>query len=118
MAGTSMMLKLYADNLDTPPLVIMILCNTMCSTGSVVFAIIGVWMSTGTTAYTNAYFGQGNGPIFMDEVSCGSSSTALLACSYDPITSEDNHGEDAGVRCGGECSNTYPLTSYFLYMVH
>ena len=74
-------------------------------------------MFTGATAYTNAYFGQGNGPIFMDFVSCGSSDTALLACSYDPNTSEDNHGEDAGVRCGGECSNTYPLTSYFLYMV-
>ena len=39
----------------------------------------------------------------MDSVSCGSSDTALLACPYDPDTSEDSHGEDAGVRCGGEC---------------
>ena len=38
----------------------------------------------------------------MDEVGCGSSDTVLLACSYDSDTSEDSHGEDAGVRCGGE----------------
>ena len=80
-------------------------------------------MFTGATAYTNAYFGQGNGPIFMNWVSCGSSDTALLACSYNPNTSEDNHGNDAGVRCGGEGSNTYPVTSYFftwcpMYVTH
>ena len=59
-------------------------------------------MFTGATHYTHAYFGQGSGPIFMDNVACGSSDTALLACSYDPNTSEDSHEEDAGVRCGGE----------------
>ena len=64
-------------------------------------------MCTGATYYTNAYFGQGSGPIFMDSVGCGNSDTALLACSYDPDTSEDNHGEDAGVRCGGECGNNH-----------
>ena len=67
-------------------------------------------MFAGATAYTNAYFGQGSGPIFMDSVSCGSSDTALLACSYDPNTSENNHGKDAGVRCGGDCSNSYKGT--------
>ena len=73
-------------------------------------------MLTGATVYTHAYFGQGNGPIFMDWVSCGSSDTALLTCSYNPNTLWETHAEDAGVRCGGECSNTYSLTSYFLYM--
>ena len=58
-------------------------------------------MFIGATAKVNAYFGQGSGPIFMDRVLCGSSDTALLACSYDPNTSEDNHGKDAGVRCDG-----------------
>ena len=57
----------------------------------------------GGTSISNAYFGQGSGPIFMDEVGCGSSDTALLACPYDPNTSEDSHGKDAGVRCGSEC---------------
>ena len=43
----------------------------------------------------------------MASVSCRRSDTALLACSYDPNTSENNHGEDAGVRCGGEGCNSY-----------
>ena len=64
-------------------------------------------MFAGATAYKNAYFGQGSGPVFMDWVSCGSNDTALLACSYDPNTSDDHHGKDAGVRCGGEPSNRY-----------
>ena len=39
----------------------------------------------------------------MDNVECGNDDTVLLACSYDPNTSEDSHGEDAGIRCKGEC---------------
>ena len=60
-------------------------------------------MFTGATNFSSAYFGQGSGPIFMDDVGCGSNDTVLLACPYDPNTSEDSHGKDAGVRCGGEC---------------
>ena len=40
----------------------------------------------------------------MQNVGCGSSDTALLACSYNPNIPEENHVEDAGVKCGGECS--------------
>ena len=61
----------------------------------------------GAMAFGSAYFGQGSGPIFMDVVACDSNDTALLACSYDPNTSEDSHAEDAGVRCGGECFSTF-----------
>ena len=64
-------------------------------------------MFAGALAFSNAHFGQGSGPIFMDSVACGSSDTVLLACSYDPNTSEDSHAEDAGVRCGGECFSTF-----------
>ena len=105
IVGTSMMLQLYADNLDTPLLVSFMHCSPCY--WIVHSQSLRIWMFTGATAYMNAYFGQGNGPIFMDLVSCGSSDTALLACSYDPNTSEDYHGEDAGVRCGGECNNSY-----------
>ena len=62
-----------------------------------------MYMFTGATNFSHAYFGQGSGPIFMDDVGCGSNDTVLLACPYDPNTSEDSHGKDAGVRCGGEC---------------
>ena len=62
-----------------------------------------LYIFAGGTSLNNAYFGQGSGPIFMDEVRCGSNDTALLACPYDPNTAEDSHQEDAGVRCGSEC---------------
>ena len=100
MVGTAMMVKLCADNLDTPLLVSFMLCRPTLL--DLVHAqVLRVQMFAGAAAYKNAYFGQGSGPIFMDWVSCGRSDTALLACSYDPNTSEDNHGKDAGVRCGG-----------------
>ena len=59
-------------------------------------------MFIGATYFTSAYFGQGSGPIFMDDVVCGSSDTVLLACSYDRNTSDGYHGNDVSVRCGGE----------------
>ena len=104
MAGASMMLELYADNLDTPLVVSFLPCNHVVK---IVVFYWGVFVFTGATYYMNAYFGQGSGPIFMGSVGCGSSDTALLACSYDPDTSEDNHEEDAGVRCGGKCINSH-----------
>ena len=64
------------------------------------------YVFAGAMAFGSAYFGKGSGPIFMDVVACGSNDTALLACSYDPNTSEDSHAEDAGVRCEGECFST------------
>ena len=75
-------------------------------------------MFTGSTYYRNAYFGQGSGPIFMNWVSCGSSDTALLACLYSPNTSGKNHGDDAGVSCGGESSYGYPLAKSFYFTRH
>ena len=73
-------------------------------------------MFTGATNFSSSYFGQGTGPIFMDNVQCGSSDTALLACTYDPNTSEDNHGEDAGVRCGGGCFTAIHTCIYCIAM--
>ena len=54
------------------------------------------------TAYSNAYFGSGSGPIFLDDVQCTSSSSQLLECSSRPILSHDClHSADAGVGCEG-----------------
>ena len=59
-------------------------------------------MSVGKRAYSNAYFGVGNGLIFLDNVQCTSSSSQLLECSSWPIFSHNcDHSEDAGVVCEG-----------------
>ena len=53
-------------------------------------------------AYSNAYFGVGSGPIFLDDVQCTSISNQLLECFSRPILSHNcRHSDDAGVGCEG-----------------
>ena len=47
----------------------------------------------------SAYYGEGTGPIVMDNVACKGTEQALLSCPYDHNANEDTHGEDAGVQC-------------------
>ena len=58
--------------------------------------------SAGGIAYSNAYFGAGTGPIYLDDVACTSSASQLLECSSRPILSHNcHHSADAGVGCKG-----------------
>ncbi len=61
---------------------------------------------TGATPYSNAYFGQGSGPILMDNVGCSGGEIRVLNCSHSRLGHSDiscDHSEDAGVRCLGVC---------------
>ena len=55
---------------------------------------------TGATAHSFARFGQGVGPIHIDNVGCSGSESTLSSCSHLTV---DNcvHAEDAGVTCPG-----------------
>ena len=56
----------------------------------------------GGRAYSNAHFGAGSGPIFLDDVQCTSSASQLLECPSRPILSHNClHSADAGVGCEG-----------------
>ena len=60
----------------------------------------------GGVAYSNAYFGAGAGPIYLDDVACTSSASQLLECSSRPILTHNClHSADAGVRCKGNLIN-------------
>ena len=59
-------------------------------------------ISLDATAYSLARFGQGSGPIYLDQVGCTGSETMLGDCTSNPIGVHDcSHIEDAGVACQG-----------------
>ena len=61
-----------------------------------------LWITVGR-AYSNAHFGAGSGPIFLDDVQCTFSSKQLLECPSRPILSHNClHSADAGVGCKGK----------------
>ena len=51
-------------------------------------------------AYTDAFFGEGTGPIWLDNVQCIGSEKELLNCSNNGIGNHNcGHNQDAGVEC-------------------
>ena len=54
----------------------------------------------GAKAVMNGYFGEGSGPIFLDELACRGNESSILFCSKNPIGQHDcSHSEDVGVIC-------------------
>ena len=60
-------------------------------------------LPTDAQAVSQAFFGQGTGPIHLTGVACGSTQNRLIDCPYSTNTSGDTHAEDAGIRCSGPC---------------
>lgn len=56
--------------------------------------------SVAAEAVSSAFFGQGTGPIFLDEVLCVGTENGLLDCP-NMRQNDCRHSEDAGVRCQG-----------------
>ena len=51
-------------------------------------------------ALNRAFFGQGTGPIFLDDVACTGNEQTLLSCPHRGINNHNcGHHEDAGVNC-------------------
>ena len=59
-------------------------------------------MPIDAVAFTDAHFGAGVGPIYLDDVGCSGSENNLSECSRSFVVSCYGHSEDAGVRCQGE----------------
>ena len=94
------MLKLFVDSLATP-LMVRHGGNRSLNVREREFTL-SICGSSGVQSFGSAYFGQGIGSIFLDNVACSGSETTLISCPYTTPTSSDYHSEDAGVRCPGQ----------------
>ena len=76
------------------------------------FSLLLLFTTSGSVALNNAYFGEGTGPIFLDDAACNlENHTSLIEC----FTSSDRdiglhnclHSEDASVICSYNCECTF-----------
>ena len=49
--------------------------------------------------YNSAFFGQGTGPIVMDDIRCIGNESRLIDCPFDGHTADCTHLFDVGVKC-------------------
>ena len=92
--GTVLMLEWYAGNLDSPDTV-------WLSTSKLNVRKMRSYTKYNTidaAARTNAFYGQGSGPINIDDPGCTGSERRLIDCPFSPIHN-CGHSEDAGVDC-------------------
>ena len=81
-------------------------------TATVVCRMLGFWSGT---AYYNATFGQGNGPIWLSDPNCRGNELSIFDCPMHswPIGSSwsgCHHGYDVGVSCQGQFGSCYVQT--------
>ena len=102
--GTALMLLWSASSWDSHTLEVRLSVWWKCDYVHEFLFTMSIW--AGGRAYSNAYFGLGSGPIFLDDVQCSLNSNQLLECPSQPILSHDClHSADAGVGCEGRHIN-------------
>ena len=103
--GQDLMLKWLVDSWDTQQLVWYCHETANCHTLVIIFVLFSICACLGYTYYHNAYFGQGFGPILLDDLLCTGRETRIIDCprststGVGDIDSCRGHLDDAGLRC-------------------
>ena len=74
-------------------------------------------LCSGATGQRFAAYGQGSGPILLDQVQCTGNETVLLDCPQNPIGVHNcDHNEDAGVTCTSREYRFYLIGEYNFFL--
>ncbi len=56
-------------------------------------------LNPGAQIFSNAFFGQGSGPIGFTQLSCSGTEQTIADCPKEYDTSTCTHADDAGILC-------------------
>ncbi len=68
---------------------------------------VALVLHIGAIAFSSAYFGPGDGPVWLRNVVCDGTEQSLANCSHEGLIvapSYCNHFQDASVQCPGQHS--------------
>ena len=78
-----------------------------------------VYLTLGAQALDRAHFGQGTGPIHLDNLICNSRESRLVNCWHNGISVHNcAHSEDAGLRCQGMYIHISHKMGRFIIQLH
>ena len=97
LLGVIQKLKWFVSSLDFRPLVSFYTCES-----AMLFQICIFGNIIGAYPQTDAYYGRGSGPIWLDDLQCTGTESSLLQCPHDGIGVAAyycDHYDDVGVQC-------------------
>ena len=75
--------------------------SDVCRFTSICYCFVSHFVAD-SIARGSVYYGQGSGPILLDDVACFGNETRLVECQYN-ANHNCGHNEDVGVLCNRTC---------------